>query len=279
VTRGAALAFSAAAFIAWSPNAAAADPSRPQDSLRASAGTKDVRDEIPNLVYAYSAHGVTAGTFGAQAYGLGLVGPTGSYYAPTVPASPPMAGGGVSAWWSPFDRLTLIGDGARNIFGNFSPSAAAVVRLFGRPGDGFSLGWLGKYKVDGFAGGPLADEFESEIETGVLVSYARRGFHFDLNAIGGRGIGPDGEMDAEGRLRIGYDLFSYLRLGFDSQARFRVAGVNKLVGDRTWDFAGGPQILFAHKPFFAALTAGPTSMNIARNIGWTAVITLGVTVW
>jgi hypothetical protein len=258
-----------------STSTAAADPL--DDAVVPEVVAPDVRNEIPNLAYTYSATGASAGSVGVQAYGIGLVGPSGSYAAPNVPASPPMAGGGISAWWSPVDRLTLVGDGGRDVFGNFSPSGAAVLRLLGKSGDGFSLGALGKFKVEGFAGGPNANEIESEIEAGVLASYAKRGLHLDANGIGGRGTGPEGEMDVEGRVRAGYDATDFMRLGVDSQARFRVAGTNKLVGDRTWDFAAGPQVLFGMKPFFGAVTAGPTTMNIARSLGWSAIITVGGT--
>jgi hypothetical protein len=234
-----------------------------------------VGSQIPILAYTYTAYGASAHSFGVQAYGLGLIGPTGPYAAPTVPASPPMAGGGMTAWWSPIDRLTLIGDGARDIFGNFAPSATVVGRILGDPANGFSLGALAKFKVEGFAGGPNANEMESEVEAGMLSSYARGGLHLDVNGIAGRGTGPEGEMDVEGRVRAGYDVAQHLRLGADSQARFRVAGTDLLVGDRTWDFAAGPQALVTYKPFFGAVTGGPTTMNIARNIGWTAIITVG----
>jgi hypothetical protein len=68
-----------------------------------------------------------------------------------------------AVWGSPIDRLTLIGAAPRDMFGNFAPSAAAMVRLLGTPNDGFVLSALGKFKVEGFATGPN-NEMESEIE-------------------------------------------------------------------------------------------------------------------
>jgi hypothetical protein len=250
--------------VSWAVVAHATEP--PTD-VPPTTETRDVRSEAPIVAYAYSATGATAGTVGAQAYGLGLAA---SRQRATL-------GGGVTAWGSPIDRLTLVGDGARDIFGNFAPSAAAVVRLFGRPGDGFSLGALGKFKVDGFGVGPN-DEIESEVESGLLLSYAKLGWHLDLNAIGGMGLGDDGEVDAEARARFGRDIGSLLRVGLDGQARMRVAGATKLVGGRTWDFAGGPQVLVGSGHFFGAVTGGPATMGVAAPIvGWTSIVSFGGT--
>jgi len=245
--------------------AMAADAAAP-DAVPPVIEQRDVKTEIPNLVYAYQATGVTAKTMGVQAYGLGLVGGGAGQKA--------VAGGGAAVWGSPVDRLTLIGDASRDQFGQFAPSAAAVVRLLGREGDGWSLGALGKFKVEGFATGPN-NEFESELESGLLLSYARYGWHADLNAISGFGLGDDGEIDVEGRLRLGRDLGSIFRVGLDGQTRVRAAGDNKLVGGRTWDFAGGAQALAGFGHFFGALTAGPATMGVVSNVGFTAVASVG----
>jgi hypothetical protein len=185
-----------------------------------------------------------------------------------------VGGGGATVWGSPVDRLTLVGDAARDVFGNFAPSASAIVRLYGKPNDGFSIGAIGKFKVDGFGVGPN-NEIESEIESGILLSYARAGYHLDMNAITGFGTGDDGEIDTEGRLRFGKDLGSMVRVGADGLMRYRVAGTNKLLGGRTWDFAGGPQVVVGSSHFFGALTAGPTFMNVASGVGWTGIISIG----
>jgi len=87
---------------------------------------------------------------------------------------------------SPVHRLTIIVDGQRNLAQTFSPSAAGMFRLLGTGTDDVTIAALGKFKVDGFAGGPSHDEVESEIELGALLSYATAGWHLDLNAIGGR---------------------------------------------------------------------------------------------
>jgi hypothetical protein len=250
-----------AASLAWiSPAAADGAPSDMQETENA----RDVKSEIPILAYSYTAYGAPARTLGAQAYGLGLA----------ASGQKAIVGGGGTVWGSPVDRLTLIGDGSRDIFGNFAPSAAVLVRLLGAPGSGFSLGALGKYKVEGFAVGPN-NEIESEIETGLLLSYVRAGWHFHANAIGGMGLGDDGEIDAEGRLRLGRDLGSLFRVGVDGQARVRLAGSSRLPGGRTWDFAGGPQVLLGSDRFFGALTAGPATMGVWSNVGWTSIVSVG----
>lgn len=246
-----------------------AAPARAADrdtTARTSGATDiDVRSAMPIVAYTYDANGAPAGTMGASAYGVGLA------------SSKSTIGGGGSVWGSPVDRLTLVADGQRDVFGQFAPSAAAIVRLAGTPGRGLSLGAIGKYKIDGFGVGPNG-EIESEIESGLLLSYARAGWHADANAITGFGLGDDGEIDSEGRLRLGRDIGRFVRVGLDGQARLRLSGANKLPGGRTWDFAAGPQVLFGTGRFFAAVTGGPATMAIAdRSLGWTGVVTIGGT--
>ncbi len=250
---GLALFFIPAAAHAADPNDSAPPPRE-----------RDVRDAPPLAAFAYGVHGTTAGSMGAQLYGLGLA----------APGQRAVAGGGGTVWGSPIERLVLVGDGARDVFGNFAPSAAAIVRLLGRADDGWSLGALGKYKIEGFGVGPH-DEIESELESGLLLSYARYGWHLDANGIGGVGLGDDGEVDTEGRLRLGRDLGRWLRVGADGQARFRAAGTTKLAGGRTWDFAAGPQAIASFGSFFGGVTAGPATTGVARGIGWTAMASFG----
>jgi hypothetical protein len=205
---------------------------------------------------------------GAQGYGLGLIagGQAGTF------------GGGATVWGAPFERLTLIVDAQRNVWGNFSPSAAAVVHLLGDPRDGWSLGALGKFKIDGFASGPNKDEVESELELGALISFVKLRWHADINAVAGRGLGDDGETDAEARFRLGRDLGRSFRLGIDSEGRVRVSGPKYLPNGRVWDFAAGAQLLFGSNQFFAVLTAGPATMGlIGPNVGFTSVLGFGGT--
>ena len=246
--------------------ALAADPSSNGDAAPPEPTTNDVKNEVPILAYTYQAYGASKGTVGAQAYGLGL-GASGQRG---------ILGGGLTVWGSPMERLTLIGDAQRNVFGDFAPSAAVVFRLLGSPNDGWSLGALGKFKVDGFAGGPTKNEVESEMELGALVSFVRSGWHLDMNAIAGRGTGEEGETDAEGRLRFGKDVSEWVRVGIDSQARVRLTGPKYLPNGQIWDFAAGPQIMIGSKAFFGALTGGPATMGLlSPNLGWTVIATIG----
>jgi len=254
----------------WS-GVANADGVAAVDMTQPARADRDVKTEVPILTYTYQATGVSAGALGAEAYGLGMtaaggVGDRG--------ANRGIAGAGLTLWGSPFDRLTLVGDAARDVNGNFAPSAAAIVRILGRAEDGPSLGVIGRFKVEGFGVGPN-DEMESEIEGGLLFSYAKSHWHLDVNAITGFGTGDDGEIDTEGRLRIGRDIGEHLRLGVDGQARYRLSGDAPLVGGRSGDFAGGPQVLFGSGHFFGAFTAGPTTTNVFSGLGWTAVATIG----
>jgi hypothetical protein len=254
------LAFSGTAY-AQSGDISGAAATPPPDS-------KDVRREVPIVAYTYSAAGVSAKTYGIQAYGLGLA----------APKQDAVLGGGGAIWGSPIDRLTIVVDGQRNLSRDFAPSAAAIVRLYGDGREGLTLGGLGKFKVDGFGKGPGGDEVESELEFGALLSYASAGWHLDANAIGGVGLGDDGEVDSEGRLRLGYDVGSWARLGLDGQARVRLSGPLNLPNGRSWDFAAGPQFLAYASNFFGSVTAGPTTMGlVSKSVGWTALLSVGGT--
>jgi hypothetical protein len=229
-------------------------------------GLVSTRSSVPMGTFTFTAFGAPKHALGLRAYALGT----------SSPGQTPIAGGGVSGWWSPIDRVTLVGDASRNALGQFTPSVAAVVRIAGEPGDGWSLGGLAKMKVQGFAD-EAAKEVEGELEAGVLGSYARGGWHLDLNALAGAGLGDDGEADAEGRLRLAHDLGSFTRLGLDSQARFRVAGDKRLPGDRTWDFAAGPEAFFGFGRLFGSIFTGATSSTVpgVGRLGWLSVVTFG----
>jgi hypothetical protein len=254
--------------VLFAPRDARADT--PGDTaLTSSAPPRDAKTEVPIVAYTYGAAGAPAGTYGAYLYGTGL----------GASRQTATAGGGVTAWGSPIDRLTLVADAPRDVYllGNFAPSFAAIVRLVGRANEGWSLGALAKYKVEGFGTAP-GTEYESEIEGGLLLSYGeRRGLHFDLNAITGFGLTEDGEIDTEGRLRLGYDVASMVRVGIDGQGRYRLSGSKNLPNGATWDAVGGPQILVGTDHFFGALTGGPTTMGVTSSgvVGWTLVASLG----
>jgi hypothetical protein len=242
-----------------------ADTAPPTTTLR------DARSEAPIVAYTYSARGAPSASIGAFAYGLGLVGS----------GQRATAGGGVTAWAAPVDRVTLVGDALRDVYllDHFAPSVAVVLRLAGERTSGWSIAALGKYKVEGFGTDKNGDT-ESEAEGGLLVSYARGRLHLDANAITGFGLTEDGEIDVEGRARAGYDLSTLVRVGADGQGRFRAAGANLLAGHRTWDFAGGPQIVVGGEHAFGSLTAGPATMGLttAGAVGWTGVVSVGGTI-
>jgi hypothetical protein len=215
-----------------------------------------VTEPAPILGYAYSAYVADARTIGARAHTTALL------------DRKLEMGGGATVWGSPIDRVLLIADAQRSVEGPFAPSFAGIVRLVG------GLSALAKFKIDGFAEGPEG-EMESELEAGLLFSYARESFHADVNAIAGAGLGDEGEVDSEARARIGLDVTSHVRVGADGQGRFRLAGDRRLPGNRTWDFAAGPQIVVAASPFFAALTSGPCTMSTASKLGWSSILSLG----
>ena len=261
------LALPGAALAQATPPASSSDDSATTGAMEA-ARDKDVRREVPIVAYTYTAAGASTKTMGVQAYGLGLA----------ARGQDGVLGGGGAVWGSPIDRLTIILDGQRNLSRDFSPSAAALVRLYGDGREGLTLGALGKFKIDGFGKGPEGEEVESEIEIGGLLSLATAGWHLDANAIAGRGLGDEGEMDTEGRLRLGRDLGDWARVGIDSQVRIRIAGPLTLANGRSWDFAAGPQFLAYAGNFFGALTAGPTTIGLlTENVGWSTMLSVGGT--
>ena len=226
----------------------------------------EAKDEAPITAYAYTAHGSSKGIVGAQGYGSTLAGK----------GQKATAGGGVLVWAAPIERLTLVLDAPRDIYleGHFAPSVAGIVRLMGGP-RGFSLGAIGKYKVEGFGTDPNG-EMEHEIEAGILLSYVEAGWHLDLNGITGFGLTEDGEIDTEGRFRLGYDLGSLVRVGLDAQARFRLAGEKNLLNGSSADFAAGGQLMVGTGQLYASLTAGPATMGLSTSgvVGATAILSI-----
>jgi len=243
-------------------------------ALAAEEGTTpaaDTRGAVPVVGYAYNLSATTGPSVGAQAYGLGLAGPGKS-----------LAGGGGGMAWGSLERLTLIADASRDLNGNLAPTGAILVRVLGAAGDGWSLGALGKVQRSGFGLEPAhtadsATEMEPEADVGAVLSFASLGWHLDLNAIGGVGLGDDSDVDAETRARFGRDIARWLRVGLDGEARFRLTGPKVLPGGRTWDFAGGPQLFAGSNHFFASLTTGPATMNLASGVGWTGIVSFGGT--
>jgi hypothetical protein len=251
----------AIALLALSPAvsyAQTADTPRTAESGADGEGRKAVTD-APQIGYAYSAFGSERGAYGAA--GLGSV--TGGAH------SPADGGGGARLWGSPVEGLTVLAGAQKELTGNFAPFATAMFRLLGNRKAGYALAAVGTYKLEGF------DDLGGEVELGMLASVARRGWHGDLNVLGGTGTGESGEVDGEARARFGYDAASWFRIGADGQVRYRVAGDAKLVGGRTWDMIAGPQAIVSLGHFFGAVTGGPTTTAIAQGVGWTTVVTVG----
>jgi hypothetical protein len=228
--------------------------------------SRDAKGEAPIIAYAYSAQGAPAKTVGAYGYGLGLA----------AQGQDPGFGGGVTAWGSPVDRLTVVADAPSDVSGRFTPSLALLGRILGGRPEGWALGVLGKWKAEGFGVGPHGDEIESELEGGALFSLEESGFRLDTNALAGMGTGPAGEADAEARLRFGYQFGRLTWLGIDGQTRVRLEGPKYLPNGRIWDFATGAQVTVGPSHFFGAFTAGPTTMGLTSDtVGFTAILTAG----
>jgi hypothetical protein len=226
----------------------------------------DARDEVPVVGFAQSA-------FGASGMSAGALGYVGMLYGQPNPAGAPGDGkllpqGGARIWGSPIDRLTFLLEVDRRDFSAPAPSATIAVRIFGSRAQGWAVGAAATYRAEGFA------HIVGEMEGALLVSFARHGLHADLNGVFG-GAFAEREMDTEVKLRLGYDVTSWLRVGGDSRFRMRVGGGKYLAGGRSYDVIAGPEIVFGYKHFFAALSGGPSTVGVAQGFGWGATTTLG----
>lgn len=226
----------------------------------------DARDEIPVMSYTQSAFGASRLTVGAAGY-------VGVLYGQPNPAGQPDAGktlpqGGARIWGSPVDRLTLSVQVDRRDFSSPSPSATIAVRLAGSRAAGWAIGASAMYKAEGFA------QVVGELEGALLASISHRGLHVDLNGVFGAAF-TEPEMDAEVKLRLGYDVTPWMRIGGDSRFRMRVGDGKYLAGGRSYDAVGGPEVAFGYKHFFASVMGGPSTVGVAQGYGWTATTTLG----
>ena len=159
-----------------------------------------------------------------------------------------------------FDRLTVHALLGRGLDQRWSPTATAHVRLLGSPQGTYALGLMGQYKAEGFT------EAGGEAELGVTFGLRQQRFYLEANALAGAGLEEEegGEVDAEGKLRLGFRALDILRVGAEGQFRQRVSGDRRLPGNKTNDWTGGPQAIFASGPLFAALTGGATSQLARR---------------
>ena len=154
-----------------------------------------------------------------------------------------------------YDRLTVHALLGRGLDQRWSPTATAHVRLLGSPQGSYSLGVMGQYKAEGFT------EAGGEVEMGLTFGLRQSRFYLEANALAGAGLEEEegGEVDAEGKLRLGFRALDALRLGAEGQFRQRLSGDRRLPGNRTNDWTAGPQLIWATGPVFAAVTGGATS--------------------
>jgi hypothetical protein len=216
----------------------------------AASPTRDGRDDAPVVALTHSAFGTRANKIGAQAFGFGQSAAQGSE-----------GGGGLMIHGSPLDRLTLLATGQRYLDGHFAPSASLAYRLVGSLDQSWALAAMGTYKAEGFA------EIEGEVELGVLFSMLQNRWHFDANAVAGGGLEESEEFDAEAKLRAGYDVTDWLRVGADARGRYRLRGDKLLAGERKGDFIGGPQLIAGWSRFYGSALIGASTADVASGVG------------
>lgn len=248
------------------PSASLNDPSAPapvattNDQPRPSTSTpaSDVRDDVPVLALTHAAFGSRSGKWGAHGFGYGTGASSGS-----------VGGGGLTLYGSPLNRLTLLLTGERHADGRFAPHASIAYRILGSVEDGWALAAMGTYKAEGFA------EVEGEVELGAMFSLMRDRWHLDFNAVAGGGFEESEEADAEAKLRMGYDVADWFRLGLDSRARYRLRGDKLLAGGRKGDFIGGPQAIVSWSQFYGSVLAGVSTVDVSSNVGAAGWLTVG----
>lgn len=266
-----------------------ADPVRPSaaDAVAPPAEPHEIQQEIPLVAYTTSAFGAPRMTMGALGWG-GVLGAPSASSPGTGLVNPVSAGGGARVWGSPIDRLTIVlevarplddkacgGAGKPCVAANAAkPSASVIGRLLGSRKQGWALAAQLTYRTDGFA------DFGGEIEGSLLFSLARSGLHFDTNVTFGGAADPDEqEADGEVKLRVGYDVTTWLRVGLDGRFRYRLVGAQSLPGNRLGDAVAGPELLFGYKHFFFAMDGGPSTVGVAKGVGGTVLGTLGTAIW
>jgi hypothetical protein len=214
-------------------------------------------------------------TMGGLGYG-GVLGAAGASSTATGVVPPLRGGAGARIWGSPVDRLTLFVEVAKPLDDKDNaakPSVGATVRIVGSRAKGWALGAGLLYRTDGFA------DLGGELEGSLLFSLARGGVHADANVTFGGAVVDKEEADGEAKLRFGYDVTSWLRIGVDGRFRYRLAGVTTLPGNRLGDAVGGPELVFGYKHFFFSVDGGPSTVGVLRGLGGTVVGRIGGAVW
>jgi hypothetical protein len=224
-------------------------------------GQADVKRETVKLAFTESAFGVREKRFGAMA--------TAGAFA-TSPRHTEALGGGM-LYGSPLERLLLVLTTERTFDGRWAPAGTVAFRFVGSNIQGYALSGLARYRTEGFS------ELGGEVEGGILFSLAQRGLHLDANLVFGGGVEEEeaGEADGELKLRAGYDVARWLRVGLDGQARKRLAGDALAPGGRTWDVVGGPQLLVSWQRFYASATFGPSTVGVAHDVRWAGLLAIG----
>jgi hypothetical protein len=235
----------------------------------------DIRSEIPIVGYSISAFGSSRVSGGVAGF-VGVVGSQDNGDPTQVghgikSGDAAQLGGGARIWVSPLTRLTIIAQVDRDYFGKAAPSATVAVRLLGSRAQGWALGAAATYKTEGFK------ELVGEVELSTLFSAMGGGWHADANLVFGTGLGEEGdsELDGEIKLRAGYDVARWLRVGFDARGRYRLAGDGALPGNRIGDFVGGPEVVVSYAHFFFAASTGPSTVGVAGGLGWSGTGTFG----
>jgi hypothetical protein len=161
-----------------------------------------------------------------------------------------------------WNRFTVHGLIARDIEQKWSPTLAAHVRLLGSLEQGYALGVLAQYKTDGFS------EAGGEAEFGLTGGFKRGGFVTEINTVIGTGVEEKeaGEVDGEGKLRLGYMPVPVVFLGAEGQIRKRFAGDRLLPGNKTFDYAVGPQVRASLFGLIGSLTVGTTTMGTGEAV-------------
>jgi len=216
--------------------------------------------EAPVVALTHSARAPATLGYGASAFGSGTFALSGEVRNET------QLGGGLRLWGSPIESLVLLAEAQRRDNGELAPALALQVRFW--QDERWAFGALGRFKSEGFA------EIEGELELGLLGSYDAGASHLDLNAVVGRGF-DEAETDAELALRLGRDVFGWLRAGVESRLRYRLTGDALLPGGRKWDAIGGPQLSASFDHFFASLLTGPSSVGVVSGLGWESLLTFG----
>jgi len=225
--------------------------------------SRSLAANTPVVGYTYHASGARNRMLGVQAYG-------GTFTDSTAPAS--LTGGGL-VWGSPFERLTLLAEGQRTLTGDFKPAAGAIIHV--ATIQTFSIGVLGRLKLQGFAAAPGA-EVESEAELGALLSLASGAWFAHWNGIMGKGLDGEGETDVESRLRLGRQFGSWVQFGIDTQLRKRLIAPKASSNGPSFDFAAGLEVAVGDSALYAVLTTGPSSIGREdAGLGWASLASVG----